>query len=50
MNKRIQPSKLKLHHETVRALNSKQLKAVAGGDTEYFSQISECVFNQCVEQ
>ena len=50
MNKRNKPSKLKLRHETVRALDGKQLKAVAGGDTEYFSQLTECYFNPCNQQ
>ena len=49
MNKRLRPSKLKLNQETVRTLDSKQLNAVAGG-SDYFSKISDCIFNQCIQQ
>jgi hypothetical protein len=50
MNKRIKTNKLKLTHETVRTLHNKQLTAVAGGGGEYFSKISDCIFNDCVER
>jgi hypothetical protein len=49
-NKRIKTNKLTLNHETVRTLNNKQLTAVAGGTGEYFSKLSDCIFNQCVQQ
>jgi len=48
MNKTSKTNKLKLNPETVRTLNNKQLTEVAGG--EYFSKISDCIFNKCVEQ
>jgi len=50
MNKRAKTNKLQLNHETVRTLNHKQLSLVAGGDDDYFSKISNCIFNQCVQQ
>jgi ATP-dependent protease HslVU (ClpYQ) peptidase subunit len=50
MNKRIKTNKLKLNHETVRTLGNKQLIAVAGGTGDYFSVISNCIFNECVEK
>jgi len=50
MNKRTRTTRLRLNHETVRALDAKQLTVVAGGTGEYFSKISDCIFNQCVQQ
>ena len=50
MNKRTKTTKLRLNHETVRALDDKQLTVVAGGTGEYFSKLSDCIFNQCVQQ
>jgi hypothetical protein len=49
MNKRIKTNKLQLNHETVRTLNNRQLSLVGGGD-DYFSKISDCIFNRCVQQ
>jgi len=50
MNKRIKTNKLQLNHETVRTLNNRQLSLVGGGSDDYFSKISNCIFNQCVQQ
>ena len=50
MNKRIKTNKLQLTQETLRTLNHKQLGEVAGGTSDYFSKISNCIFNQCVQQ
>jgi hypothetical protein len=50
MNKINKSTKLKLNHETVRTLDDKQLTEVAGGGDQYFSKVSNCVFNKCPSQ
>lgn len=45
MNKKTRTKKLTLTRSTIRILGTQELTAVAGGD--YFSKISECIFNKC---
>ena len=48
MNKRTKTSKLQLHPETVRTLDSEQLSLVAAGGGKPSANISQC--ERCIQQ